>query len=56
VFRERLPVDKATWARRRGWAIWRAMKVLAGLDENQHDSAFTTAVISKILADHLADT
>ena len=29
VFAERLPVDSATWVRGRGWAIWKAMIVLA---------------------------
>jgi aminoglycoside phosphotransferase (APT) family kinase protein len=57
VFRERLPVDAATWVRGRGWAIWKAMKVLAdALENDPQDAAFTMDVIQKILADHLADT
>jgi aminoglycoside phosphotransferase (APT) family kinase protein len=57
VFRERLPVDSATWVRGRGWAIWKAMKVLVGaLRDDPGDAAFTSGVIDKILADHLADT
>ena len=57
VFKERLPVDAATWVRGRGWAIWKAMKVLVGaLDDDPQDAAFTTGVIDKILTDHLADT
>lgn len=56
VFKERLPVDRATWVRGRGWAIWKAMKVLVGaLDDDPQDAAFSTRVIGKILADHLAD-
>lgn len=56
VFAERLPVDQATWARGRGWAIWKAMKVLVGaLGHDPEDAAFTTGVIGKILADHLAN-
>jgi len=56
VFKERLPVDAATWVRGRGWAIWKAMKVLVGaLHHDPQDAAFTTRVIDKILADHLAD-
>jgi len=56
VFKERLPVDAATWVRGRGWAIWKAMKVLVGaLPHDPQDAAFTTRVIDKILADHLAD-
>lgn len=57
VFRERLPVDSATWVRGRGWAIWKAMKVLSGaLEHDAQEAAFTMDVIQKILADHLADT
>jgi aminoglycoside phosphotransferase (APT) family kinase protein len=57
VFRERLPLDSATWARGRGWAIWKATKVLAAaLDNDPQDAAFTTDVIQKILTDHLAET
>ena len=57
VFRERLPVDSATWVRGRGWAIWKAMKVLsAALEHDAQGAAFTMDVIQKILADHLADT
>jgi aminoglycoside phosphotransferase (APT) family kinase protein len=57
IFAERLPVDRATWTRGRGWAIWKAMKVLIGaLDDDPQDAAFTTRVIDKILASHLANT
>jgi aminoglycoside phosphotransferase (APT) family kinase protein len=57
IFAERLPVDRATWTRGRGWAIWKAMKVLTGaLDDDPQDAAFTLRVIDKILASHLADT
>jgi aminoglycoside phosphotransferase (APT) family kinase protein len=57
VFKERLPVDSATWIRGRGWAIWKAMKVLVGaLDDDPQDADFTGRVIDKIMADHLADT
>jgi aminoglycoside phosphotransferase (APT) family kinase protein len=56
VFREGLPFDDATWARGRGWAIWKAMKVLiAALDTHDtEDAADTTGVIEAILADHRA--
>jgi aminoglycoside phosphotransferase (APT) family kinase protein len=57
IFKQRLPVDSATWTRGRGWAIWKAMKVLVGaLDTDPEDAAFTTGVIEKIMADHLAST
>jgi aminoglycoside phosphotransferase (APT) family kinase protein len=55
VFRAGLPFDAATWARARGWAIWKAMKVLAGaLRDDPADAAFTAGVIDAILADHRA--
>jgi aminoglycoside phosphotransferase (APT) family kinase protein len=57
IFRERLPLDSATWVRGRGWAIWKATKVLvAALDNDLQDAALTKGVIQKILADHLAET
>jgi aminoglycoside phosphotransferase (APT) family kinase protein len=57
VFKDRLPVDSATWTRGRGWAIWKAMKVLVGaLEHDPEDADFTAGVIDKIMADHLADT
>ncbi len=53
VFKERLPVDEATWTRGRGWAIWKAMIVLIRqLDTDPDGADFTRNVISKILADH----
>jgi aminoglycoside phosphotransferase (APT) family kinase protein len=54
IFSERLPVDAATWTRGRGWAIWKAMKVLVGALENDpEDAAYTSHVIEEILADHV---
>jgi aminoglycoside phosphotransferase (APT) family kinase protein len=51
-----LPVDRATWTRGRGWAIWKAMNILvSALGDDPDDAAFTTRVIGKITADHLAD-
>jgi aminoglycoside phosphotransferase (APT) family kinase protein len=53
VFKERLPVDEATWTRGRGWAIWKAMIVLVrALYTDPVEAEFTKDVISKILADH----
>ena len=55
IFKDRLPVDSATWVRGRGWAIWKAMIVLAGaLESGDREEAEDTArVIDEILADHL---
>ena len=55
IFIERLPFDEATWARGRGWAIWKAMIVLVGaLKDDPQDAAYTKGVIEAILADHTA--
>ena len=55
VFAERLPFDEATWARGRGWAIWKAMIVLVeALEDDPQNAAYTKGVIEAILADHLA--
>jgi aminoglycoside phosphotransferase (APT) family kinase protein len=53
VFKDRLPVDEATWTRGRGWAIWKAMIVLVDeLNTDPDGAEFTKNVIEKILTDH----
>ena len=53
VFKERLPVDEATWTRGRGWAIWKAMIVLVqALDTDPDEADLMKNVINKILDDH----
>jgi aminoglycoside phosphotransferase (APT) family kinase protein len=49
AFKERLPVDSATWVRGRGWAIWKAMIVLvSALESGDRDAAaYTTNVVDK---------
>jgi aminoglycoside phosphotransferase (APT) family kinase protein len=55
VFADRLPFDEATWARGRGWAIWKAMIVLVpALREDPEEAAHCKRVIDAILADHVA--
>lgn len=52
-FRAALSVDSATWARGRGWALWKALISLAGhLDTDQGDAATARLVIDQVLADH----
>jgi aminoglycoside phosphotransferase (APT) family kinase protein len=51
VFCSRLPVDDATWARGRGWALWKAMIVLVGaLRDEPEDARATKGVIAEVLA------
>jgi aminoglycoside phosphotransferase (APT) family kinase protein len=55
IFMRRLPVDDATWARGRGWAIWKAMIVLVrALKSDPDDADECKRVISEIIADHAA--
>ena len=53
AFRTRLDLDSGTWARGRGWALWKALITYAGAPPNDR-SAETDAkrVIDEILIDH----
>jgi len=53
VFKQRLPVDRATWARGRGWALWKAMIVLVeALRDDPEDAWATKKVITEVLSDN----
>ncbi|TGP57058.1 aminoglycoside phosphotransferase family protein [bacterium M00.F.Ca.ET.159.01.1.1] len=52
AFRERIDVDDATWARGRGWTLWKALITVAGHDANQAEAARQRRVIDEVLADH----
>lgn len=53
AFRAALPVDTGTWARGRGWAIWKALITLAGqLTSNPGQAGETRRVIDDVVADH----
>lgn len=53
LFREALPLDDGTWARARGWALWKALKVLSlaphweGRRAREHGRC-----LQEVLADH----
>ena len=55
AFRAALPVDDGTWARGRGWTIWKALIVAAGLaGSNSPDfEASSRRVIDRVIGDHL---
>jgi aminoglycoside phosphotransferase (APT) family kinase protein len=38
AFRERLSVDDATWARGRGWALWKTLATCSGTHEDAEDA------------------
>ncbi len=48
-----LPVDSATWARGRGWALWKGLITLAEhRDTNSVEAGKARRVIDEVLADH----
>ena len=53
AFRAALPLDDATWARGRGWALWKALITVAGHDSNQREAENSWRVINEVVADHL---
>jgi aminoglycoside phosphotransferase (APT) family kinase protein len=55
AFRAALPLDAATWARARGWTLWKALIVLAGLPgTNPRDAGKSRQIVDEILADYRA--
>jgi aminoglycoside phosphotransferase (APT) family kinase protein len=53
AFRSTLGLDRATWARARGWALWKALITLAEhIDTNSTKSVEARRVIAEVLADH----
>jgi aminoglycoside phosphotransferase (APT) family kinase protein len=53
AFRSALPLDDATWARGRGWTLWKALIVLAGLaGTNPLEVEKSRRVIDEVLKDH----
>lgn len=53
AFRAILPLDGATWARGRGWALWKSLIVFAGLSgTNPLEVEKSRLVIDEVLADY----
>ena len=53
AFRTAIALDDDTWARSRGWALWKAVIVLVGLIEtNAAEASDSEQIINEILADH----
>ena len=56
AFRSALPVDSGTWARGRGWTLWKALITLAALPgTNARDASTSRRVFEEVLADHSLD-
>ena len=48
-----LQLDDATWARGRGWTLWKALITLAGhIDTNPLEAGRARRIIYEVLADH----
>jgi aminoglycoside phosphotransferase (APT) family kinase protein len=55
AFRAALPLDAATWARGRGWALWKALLILTeSLHTNRAREAYR--VITEVIAEHKANS
>jgi aminoglycoside phosphotransferase (APT) family kinase protein len=53
AFRAALPLDRATWARGRGWTLWKGLITLAEhLNTNPLEADKARRVIDAVLADH----
>jgi aminoglycoside phosphotransferase (APT) family kinase protein len=53
AFRAALPVDRATWARGRGWALWKGLITLAEhIDTDPSEAGNARRAIDEILGDH----
>ncbi|WDZ76301.1 aminoglycoside phosphotransferase family protein [Ensifer adhaerens] len=53
VFRDGIALDRGAWARGRGWTLWKALIVLAGMTgARESEKARQLAVIEEVLADH----
>ncbi|HEY2706693.1 MAG TPA: aminoglycoside phosphotransferase family protein [Caulobacteraceae bacterium] len=52
AFRAGLPLDAGTWARGRGWALWKALIILAGLSSNQAGVHLQQGIVGEIIADY----
>ncbi len=55
AFRRTVDQDAGTWARARGWALWKALIVMAAASESDEKSvAVNRRVIEEVLSDHAA--
>lgn len=53
AFRGAVDLDKSTWARARGWALWKALILLAECVDTDHErAAVQQRVIDDVLTDH----
>jgi aminoglycoside phosphotransferase (APT) family kinase protein len=56
AFRSALGVDRDTWSRGRGWALWKALITLVGqLDGDPRGAAVSRRVVERVLADRASE-
>ena len=56
ALRSTLGVDRDTWSRGRGWALWKALITLVGqLDGDPGAAAVSRRVVDRVLADHAGE-
>ncbi|CAN5837214.1 aminoglycoside phosphotransferase family protein [soil metagenome] len=54
AFRQALPLDEGTWARGRGWTIWKALIVAAGLPGSSEDERTKSrGIIADLVEEHI---
>jgi aminoglycoside phosphotransferase (APT) family kinase protein len=56
LLRDRLGIDASTWARGRGWALWKVLRTLANAveDRDEPSAAEARRVVDAVLDDHRA--
>jgi aminoglycoside phosphotransferase (APT) family kinase protein len=53
AFRSAVAMDESTWARARGWALWKALIMLAQFTDGQpRQQVMHRRVIDNVLAEH----
>jgi aminoglycoside phosphotransferase (APT) family kinase protein len=52
AFRATLPLDRATWARGRGWALWKALITWVAHLDPSLEASRARRIIEEVLADH----
>lgn len=53
AFRHTVAQDAATWARARGWLLWKCLLTLSGnIDTDPERAAFDQRLIAEVIADH----
>jgi aminoglycoside phosphotransferase (APT) family kinase protein len=52
AFRSAMDLDADTWARGRGWTLWKALIVAAGLEGEDPDAVEARRVVETVIEDH----